>query len=192
MSLEGTASGGGLLRGKVATLHVVHGLSAYEVAVVNGFSGTEEEWLASLKGEKGEPGVAGYTPQKGVDYYTPEDMALVQEFLTIMPMLHRYIFQHQLEECDVLISPNQMHALLTLKLFPRSNMTQLASRLMVSKQQLTKIVDVLAEKGLVRRLGDENNRRLVLLELTETGAHAVDIFKHAQAEKAARFFSDIL
>jgi DNA-binding MarR family transcriptional regulator len=123
--------------------------------------------------------------------YTPEDMALVQEFLTIMPMLHRYIFQHQLEECDVLISPNQMHALLTLKLFPRSNMTQLASRLMVSKQQLTKIVDVLAEKGLVRRLGDENNRRLVLLELTETGAHAVDIFKHAQAEKAARFFSDI-
>ena len=84
--------------------------------------------------------------------YTPEDMALVQEFLTIMPMLHRYIFQHQLEECDVLISPNQMHALLTLKLFPRSNMTQLASRLMVSKQQLTKIVDVLAEKARAGKL----------------------------------------
>ena len=32
------------------------GYSAYEVAVQNGFVGTEEEWLESLKGEQGEPG----------------------------------------------------------------------------------------------------------------------------------------
>lgn len=32
------------------------GLSAYEVAVANGFVGTESEWLASLKGPKGDPG----------------------------------------------------------------------------------------------------------------------------------------
>lgn len=32
------------------------GASAYEIAVANGFTGTEGEWLASLKGEKGEPG----------------------------------------------------------------------------------------------------------------------------------------
>ncbi|MDD4291666.1 MAG: trypsin-like peptidase domain-containing protein [Clostridia bacterium] len=31
-------------------------LSAYEIAVENGFSGTEAEWLASLKGEKGDNG----------------------------------------------------------------------------------------------------------------------------------------
>lgn len=36
-----------------------HGLSAYEVAVKNGFVGTEAEWLASLKGEDGELGQAG-------------------------------------------------------------------------------------------------------------------------------------
>jgi hypothetical protein len=29
--------------------HTVYGLSAYDLAVKNGFSGTEEEWLASLK-----------------------------------------------------------------------------------------------------------------------------------------------
>lgn len=33
-----------------------NGKSAYEVAVDAGFVGTEEEWLASLKGEKGDPG----------------------------------------------------------------------------------------------------------------------------------------
>lgn len=32
------------------------GLSAYEVAVANGFIGDEIAWLASLKGEKGDPG----------------------------------------------------------------------------------------------------------------------------------------
>ena len=36
-----------------------NGLSAYEIAVVYGFTGTEEEWLLSLKGEKGEAGEAG-------------------------------------------------------------------------------------------------------------------------------------
>ena len=32
----------------------IAGASAYEIAVRNGFEGTEEEWLASLKGEKGD------------------------------------------------------------------------------------------------------------------------------------------
>lgn len=32
----------------------VDGLSAYEVAVDNGFEGDEAEWLASLKGDKGD------------------------------------------------------------------------------------------------------------------------------------------
>ena len=40
------------LKGKVSLLKTLHGKSAYEVAVLNGFSGTEEEWLLSLKGER--------------------------------------------------------------------------------------------------------------------------------------------
>ncbi|WP_282793682.1 right-handed parallel beta-helix repeat-containing protein [Streptomyces sp. CC224B] len=34
----------------------VPGLSAYQIAVVNGYTGSEAEWLASLKGAKGDPG----------------------------------------------------------------------------------------------------------------------------------------
>ena len=44
------------------------GKSAYEVAVENGFSGTETEWLASLKGE---PGAAGASGKDGEDGKTP-------------------------------------------------------------------------------------------------------------------------
>lgn len=39
---------------KAATSHP--GKSAYRVAVDNGFVGTEEQWLNTLKGEKGEVG----------------------------------------------------------------------------------------------------------------------------------------
>jgi hypothetical protein len=35
------------------------GSSAYQVAVTNGFAGTEAQWLLSLKGEKGDAGSAG-------------------------------------------------------------------------------------------------------------------------------------
>lgn len=75
------------------------GASAYEIACAGGFEGTEEEWIASLKGDKGASGndgqsvthnwngtvlevssasgtssadlkgEAGYTPQKNVDYF---------------------------------------------------------------------------------------------------------------------------
>ena len=41
------------------------GASAYEVAVSNGFSGSELEWLASLIGPQGEPGIQGDKGDKG-------------------------------------------------------------------------------------------------------------------------------
>lgn len=52
MSLKGSASGN-TLRGKINLLDTLHGKSAYEIALLHGFKGTEEEWLASLKGEVG-------------------------------------------------------------------------------------------------------------------------------------------
>lgn len=43
------------------------GLSAYELAVKNGFSGNEAAWLESLKGEKGDTGVAGADGKNGLN-----------------------------------------------------------------------------------------------------------------------------
>lgn len=41
------------------------GKSTYEIAVTNGFDGTEQEWLLSLKGDKGEKGDKGDKGDKG-------------------------------------------------------------------------------------------------------------------------------
>jgi hypothetical protein len=63
----------------------VQGLSAYEVWLNQGNTGTEEEFLNSLKGADGKDGVNGkdgtngtngkdgYTPVKGVDYFDGKD-----------------------------------------------------------------------------------------------------------------------
>ena len=41
------------------------GASAYELAVQSGFIGTEEQWLSSLQGEKGDTGEQGLPGEKG-------------------------------------------------------------------------------------------------------------------------------
>ena len=55
-----------VLRGTIVNPDVIRGKSAYEIAVMNGFDGTVEEWLASLKGEKGDRG-------EGVPAYSADD-----------------------------------------------------------------------------------------------------------------------
>lgn len=54
-------------------LYVVgtRGYSAYEVAVLNGYTGTEEEWLASLQGEQGPEGPEGPQGNPGPTGLTP-------------------------------------------------------------------------------------------------------------------------
>ncbi|MBD5473674.1 MAG: hypothetical protein HDR20_12520 [Lachnospiraceae bacterium] len=42
-----------------------NGLSAYEIAVIYGFNGTEAEWLDSLKGEDGDPGITPTIGENG-------------------------------------------------------------------------------------------------------------------------------
>lgn len=54
MSLSGNASANNVLIGNVNGLNSIHGKSAYELAVIHGFEGTEQEWLDSLNGPKGD------------------------------------------------------------------------------------------------------------------------------------------
>ena len=49
MSAKGSAEAGVVMRGKIKSLDVLT-IDAYGVAVRNGFEGTEQEWLESLKG----------------------------------------------------------------------------------------------------------------------------------------------
>lgn len=97
---------GDYIKDKPTEMEPVRGYSAYQVAVMNGFEGTEAEWLESLKGPQGEPGPQGeagpqgaqgpqgeqglrgaagepgYSPVKGTDYFTEaEKTEMVNEVI---------------------------------------------------------------------------------------------------------------
>ena len=64
------------------------GKSAYQIAVDEGFEGSETDWLASLKGADGRNGIDGIngtngkdgkTPVKGVDYFTTAEINEIEE-----------------------------------------------------------------------------------------------------------------
>lgn len=74
MSLEGNATVSKLLRGKINPLDVIY-TDTYRIAVANGFEGTIDEWLASMKGDP------GYTPVRGVDYWTDADKAEIESYV---------------------------------------------------------------------------------------------------------------
>ena len=72
MELSGNISSKKSISGNVVVPNLIHGKSAYEIAVINGFEGTEAEWLASLKGEKGVIGPQGEKGADGKDYLLTE------------------------------------------------------------------------------------------------------------------------
>ena len=65
MAVTGSVKGGNVLRGEINRLYELRGYSAYDIAVIEGFEGTVEEWLASLKGDKGDPGEVIHTDADG-------------------------------------------------------------------------------------------------------------------------------
>jgi PKD repeat protein len=56
------------------------GLSAYEVAVENGFSGTEQQWLGSLVGAAGQTGPTGASGASGANGLSAYEVAVVEGF----------------------------------------------------------------------------------------------------------------
>ena len=105
------------------------GKSAYQVAVEEGFDGSEEEWLNSLKGQDGEPGAQGpqgndgaqgpqgepgkdgeqgpkgddgYTPQKGVDYFDGKDGEKGEDGTGVTAILTQYYLHN-----SSTVSPSQ-------------------------------------------------------------------------------------
>jgi hypothetical protein len=50
--------------GNLGEIHS-RGASAYEVALANNYTGTQAEWLESLKGAKGDQGLQGIQGEKG-------------------------------------------------------------------------------------------------------------------------------
>ena len=92
--------------------------------------------------------------------------AAISAVMSIYPLIKRNVIQPMKVNSEN-INPTQIFILVTLKGLGASTMSRIADEVAVSNQQLTKLVDELVEKGLVARQKDPDNRRLVLIDLTE-------------------------
>ena len=80
---------------------------------------------------------------------------------------------------DVRANSLSFHALLALDSWSNDHytMSDLAEKLQIPKQQLTKLINDLETKGLVERIHDTENRRRVYIRICDTGRTLMDEVK---------------
>ncbi|MCX3062620.1 MarR family winged helix-turn-helix transcriptional regulator [Streptomyces beihaiensis] len=121
---------------------------------------------------------------------TPDaDGFLAEQLLRLTRRLHR-IQKRQLE--PVGITPAQSRLLRTLVHYetpPR--MADLAQRLEVVPRAVTSVVDGLEGAGMVRRVPDPGNRRVIRIELTEHGRAALRELRSARRAAAEEILAPL-
>ncbi|WP_328680619.1 MarR family transcriptional regulator [Streptomyces sp. NBC_00322] len=115
---------------------------------------------------------------------TDPDGLLAEQLLRLTRRLHRSQ-KRQLESADIAITPAQSRLLRTLAHYDEPpRMADLAARLEVVPRAVTSLVDGLETSGCVRRVPDPTNRRVIRIELTDTGRAALRALRSARRAAA--------
>jgi len=92
---------------------------------------------------------------------------------------------------DVRVTPGRINILMTLDSQPekRLPLSELGEYLVVTRANITGLVDGLVKDGLVRRIDHPDDRRMVLAELTEKGKKFITWFAPRHQELVKRIGS---
>ena len=106
----------------------------------------------------------------------PRRRRLTDRLVQVLESMHLQLRPHSLEEWPELeVTMPQLRTLFFLGHGPR-RMGEVASHLGTSLPSATSMIDRLAAKGLVERMSDPEDRRLVLCRLTPMGEREVEAF----------------
>jgi DNA-binding MarR family transcriptional regulator len=109
--------------------------------------------------------------------------AEVEEVLTsfteVMSRLMIDQYQKQITELDLTLPQAQVLRVLRRGPLPTG---QLAAELRISAPAITQLTDRLIRKGLIERRATADDRRCVIVALSERGAHLVDQFRQRRRE----------
>jgi DNA-binding MarR family transcriptional regulator len=114
---------------------------------------------------------------------------ILENMFNIMLVIHKKILRMDLGlEMDNL---NRLHmAVMGLLNASNMTMTELAKALMMAKPQLTRIVETLVALGLVERLSDSADRRVIHMALTNNGrVKFIDLRKKMKEKTKQRLAS---
>ena len=107
----------------------------------------------------------------------------LEELTTLMMRVHRLLRQRNATAMRGMgVSMLQLHGLLTIREKPGMTMKELASNLAVTSPTATVFIGRLESQGLVERIHDTKNRKMVRVSLTAHG--------RVLAEGAYRHFED--
>lgn len=103
------------------------------------------------------------------------DLFMDNDFLKNFPLCPKE-FQQNISSPP--LPPSHIKVILYLTKVKSSSISQIANKLNISKSNMTPIIDKLIELGLVNRYSDNNDRRVLRVELTEK---SMKLFKYIES-----------
>ena len=119
-------------------------------------------------------------------------MIKTNEFLDmITDNLKKFLFPEEWLAIDLKLSKTELFALLYLTRKEQTTMSELADTIGVPMSTATGLVDRLVRKSYVQRVRSEEDRRIVMLALTEKGERLVDEFKDIMSRYMSRIMEGL-
>lgn len=94
---------------------------------------------------------------------------MVENLFLIMPLLKKKVVKCSLQGEDTDLNPPHFHILFSLEEMGQLTVTEIAKLLMISKTNVTPLVQKLIDEGFVERKYDETDRRYIHIGLIEKG-----------------------
>lgn len=92
---------------------------------------------------------------------------ILDTMIQIVPMMARNFLKGFDRDMDIV--PAHLNMMLLVKRFGPLSMTDIAKKLDLSAPNLTVLSNKIVEKGYLRRMSDPDDRRIVMLAITEKG-----------------------
>jgi DNA-binding MarR family transcriptional regulator len=93
----------------------------------------------------------------------------IANFFALFPVIQKKLMkpEHLGEHCD--LSPSHFQIILILNEFGILPVSEIGKKLMISRPNMTPLIDKLIREELVKRLPSETDRRVINIELTDYG-----------------------
>ncbi len=116
---------------------------------------------------------------------------VVDDFMFLLNYMRQSYLRPAEQITRLKLSHAQFHAISFLALKGPLPMTELANKMTISKQQLTPLIYKLIEAGWAVRKTDENDRRIVLIDITEEGLKTYNELKAEIKHKFTEKLSEL-
>lgn len=122
----------------------------------------------------------------------PNDMTHIDKIQALTFAIGKKMQTELLEQMQASgLTPPQFYILKILDHYGASRATQLAEKMYVKPSAITVMTDRLIDRRLVERYHDDNDRRVVVIELTKKGKATVEEAMAARNEHIAKYFSHL-